>query len=201
MTHRSSWYTYCTVEYYIPTNVLRGDAPGGVLAVPRAARAPWGLKTGFTDHSLFCSVLSGNADAASILTKQAAQDSPLPALHLCLSHTCKETTHWTEARSLPHPMPWSQRTLGQSRCLARRNHNRRHLPPLSTTGRGTDLIPLPPGYAPRLGGITGADKRHEAVGDVMVRDYIYLYPSLTEALSAAIAETASCGLYVVRTQG
>ncbi|KAM3481692.1 hypothetical protein MY8738_004367 [Beauveria namnaoensis] len=42
--------------------------------------------------------------------------------------------------------------------------------------------------------------RHEEVRDVMVRGHIYLHPSLTEAFGTVIVEAASCGLYVVCTQ-
>ncbi|KAF5134986.1 Phosphatidylinositol N-acetylglucosaminyltransferase gpi3 subunit [Metarhizium anisopliae] len=41
---------------------------------------------------------------------------------------------------------------------------------------------------------------HEDVRDVMIRGHIYLHPSLTEAFGTVIVEAASCGLYVVCTQ-
>ena len=188
-----------------------------------------GLKTCFTDHSLF-----GFADAASILTNKLLKFTLSDVDHcICVSHTCKENTVLRAALDpstvsvipnavvaenfRPDPTAASPDTITIV-VISRLFYN-----------KGTDLlvaaIPRICELHPSVRFIIGGSGpkaidleqmleknmlqdrvellgpiRHEAVRDVMVRGHIYLHPSLTEAFGTVIVEAASCGLYVVCTR-
>nr|KAI8731792.1 phosphatidylinositol N-acetylglucosaminyltransferase subunit A [Biomphalaria glabrata] len=188
-----------------------------------------GLKTVFTDHSLF-----GFADASSILTNKVLNFSLVDCTHtICVSHTCRENTVLRSNISpslvsvipnavdstvfLPDP---TQRQPGKitvvviSRLVYR---------------KGIDLlagiIPTITSKYPQVQFIVGGDgpKRilleevreqfqlhdrvkmlgslqHSMIRDVLVQGDIMLNTSLTEAFCIAIIEAASCGLQVVSTK-
>ncbi|KAL2755448.1 glycosyltransferase family 4 protein [Sodiomyces alcalophilus JCM 7366] len=149
-----------------------------------------GLRTVFTDHSLF-----GFADAASILTNKILKFILSDVDHvICVSHTCKENT---VLRASLDPLMVSV----IPNAVVADNFRPRNYPP----------NPPPDGFAhnpPPANHLGPNDDRvemlgpvrHEEVRDVMVRGHIYLHPSLTEAFGTVIVEAASCGLYVVSTQ-
>lgn len=185
-----------------------------------------GLKTCFTDHSLF-----GFADAGSILTNKLLKFTLSDIDHvICVSHTCKENTVLRAALDpnivsvIPNAVVSENFTPG--------------VPPPGITiivicrlfyNKGADLlvasIPRICEAHPTVKFIIAGDGpkmidviqmrekymlqdriemmgavRHEQVRDVMVRGHIYLHPSLTEAFGTVIVEAASCGLYVVCTR-
>ncbi|KAK5997970.1 Phosphatidylinositol N-acetylglucosaminyltransferase gpi3 subunit [Cladobotryum mycophilum] len=179
-----------------------------------------GLRTVFTDHSLF-----GFADAASILTNKLLKFILSDVDHsICVSHTCKENTVLRASldplmvsvipnavvgenfRPRDYPTSPDQIGFGGTDLLTAaiprilENHpNTRFI----IAGSGPKAIDLEQmietnvlqDRVEMLGPI-----RHEDVRDVMTRGHIYLHPSLTEAFGTVIVEAASCGLYVVCTQ-
>ncbi|KAH9524800.1 hypothetical protein Btru_027857 [Bulinus truncatus] len=177
-----------------------------------------GLKTVFTDHSLF-----GFADASSILTNKVLNFSLVDCTHtICVSHTCPSLVSVIPNAVdptvfLPDP---SKRQAGKitvvviSRLVYR---------------KGIDLlagvIPTITSKYPQVQFIIGGDgpKRiileevreklqlhdrvqmlgslqHSWIRDVLVQGDIMLNTSLTEAFCIAIIEAASCGLQVVSTK-
>lgn len=189
-----------------------------------------GLRTCFTDHSLF-----GFADAGSILTNKLLKFTLSDIDHvICVSHTCKENTVLRAALDpntvsvIPNavvsenfapatiPIPLSESIVIVVICRLFYN-------------KGADLlvacIPRICAAHPTVKFILAGDGpkmidiiqmrekymlqdriemlgavRHEQVRDVMIRGHIYLHPSLTEAFGTVIVEAASCGLYVVCTR-
>ncbi|ORY81861.1 hypothetical protein BCR37DRAFT_367902 [Protomyces lactucae-debilis] len=189
-----------------------------------------GLRTCFTDHSLF-----GFADAASILTNKLLKFTLSDVDHVvCVSHTCKENTVLRAALdpTMVSVIPNAVVSSNFSPAIS---------PPLLTEeivivvicrlfyNKGADLlvacIPRICAMHPKVKFILAGDGpkmidliqmretymlqdriemlgavRHENVRDVMVRGHIYLHPSLTEAFGTVIVEAASCGLYIVCTR-
>ncbi|KAK2549538.1 Phosphatidylinositol N-acetylglucosaminyltransferase subunit A, partial [Acropora cervicornis] len=188
-----------------------------------------GLRTLFTDHSLF-----GFADASSIVTNKFLQFSLADIDHvICVSHTSKENTVLRASMKpemvsvIPNAVDahvftpdTSRRTPGKitvvvvSRLVYR---------------KGMDLLagilPIMCANYADIQFIIGGDgpKRalleevceqcklrdrvqflgkleHEKVRDVLVQGDIFLNTSLTEAFCIAIVEAASCGLQVVSTK-
>ncbi|XP_067018979.1 phosphatidylinositol N-acetylglucosaminyltransferase subunit A-like isoform X1 [Acropora muricata] len=188
-----------------------------------------GLRTLFTDHSLF-----GFADASSIITNKFLQFSLADIDHvICVSHTSKENTVLRASMKpdmvsvIPNAVDGhvftpdtSRRTPGKitvvvvSRLVYR---------------KGMDLLagilPIMCANYADIQFIIGGDgpKRalleevceqcklrdrvqflgkleHEKVRDVLVQGDIFLNTSLTEAFCIAIVEAASCGLQVVSTK-
>ncbi|XP_054723967.1 phosphatidylinositol N-acetylglucosaminyltransferase subunit A-like [Uloborus diversus] len=187
-----------------------------------------GLKTVFTDHSLF-----GFADASAIITNKLLQMTLSICNHvICVSHTGKENTA-LRANVRPNLIavipnavdtaifkPDLNKEIGEnvtvvviSRLVYR---------------KGIDLlagvIPVICAQHPEVNFIIGGDGpkrivleevrercqlqervtllgsiKHENVRDVLVKGDIYLNASLTEAFCMAILEAACCGLQVVST--
>ncbi|KAF3274944.1 Phosphatidylinositol N-acetylglucosaminyltransferase gpi3 subunit [Orbilia oligospora] len=188
-----------------------------------------GLKTCFTDHSLF-----GFADAASILTNKLLKFTLSDVDHvICVSHTCKENTVLRAALD-----PFTVSAIPNA--LVSKDFRPADSPPPTSTitivvisrlfpNKGCDLlvatIPricaqhenvrfLIGGSGPKAIDLEQMIEknvlqdrvemlgpiRHEDVRNVMIRGQIYLHASLTEAFGTVIVEAASCGLYVVCTQ-
>ncbi|BFZ53635.1 Phosphatidylinositol N-acetylglucosaminyltransferase GPI3 subunit [Savitreella phatthalungensis] len=188
-----------------------------------------GLRTCFTDHSLF-----GFADPGSILTNKLLKFTLSDIDHvICVSHTCKENT---VLRAALDPQMVS---VIPNAVVAEDFSPPAQKPPLDEIvvvvicrlfyNKGADLlvalIPRICELHPNVRFIVAGDGpkmidliqmrekcmlqdrvemlgtvRHEQVRDVMVRGHIYLHPSLTEAFGTVIVEAASCGLYVVCTR-
>ncbi|KAJ5683000.1 hypothetical protein N7462_006165 [Penicillium macrosclerotiorum] len=181
-----------------------------------------GLRTVFTDHSLF-----GFADAASILTNKLLKFTLSDVDHaICVSHTCKENTVLRASLDPlmvshildPPPPPIGPDDTITIVVISRLFYNKgtdlliAAIPRILALNPNTRFIIA--GSGPKaidleqmlernvlqdkvemLGSV-----RHEEVRDVMVRGHIYLHPSLTEAFGTVIVEAASCGLYVVCTR-
>lgn len=189
-----------------------------------------GLRTCFTDHSLF-----GFADASSILTNKLLKFTLSDIDHvICVSHTCKENTVLRAALdpNMVSVIPNAVVSDNFAPALIP--------PPLADSivivvicrlfyNKGADLlvacIPriceahptvkfILAGDGPKMIDIIQMREkhmlqdrvemlgavRHEKVRDVMIRGHIYLHPSLTEAFGTVLVEAASCGLYVVCTR-
>ncbi|OLL26534.1 Phosphatidylinositol N-acetylglucosaminyltransferase gpi3 subunit [Neolecta irregularis DAH-3] len=188
-----------------------------------------GLRTCFTDHSLF-----GFADVGSILTNKLLKFTMSDVDHIiCVSHTCKENTVLRAALDpstvsvIPNAVIADNFRPDPSR--ASKDHLTIVVISRLFYNKGTDLLVA---LIPRICTthptarfiIAGAGPkaidleqmrekymlqdrvemlgsiRHEEVRDVMTRGQIYLHPSLTEAFGTVIVEAASCGLYVVCTR-
>lgn len=188
-----------------------------------------GLKTCFTEHSLF-----GFADAGSILTNKLVKFTLSDVDHvICVSHTCKENTV-LRASLDPYSVSVIPNALVSSNFTPASEP-----PPLEPItivvvsrlyyNKGADLLTaiIPrvleahpnvrfviAGSGPKAIDLEQMrerhmiqDKvemlgtvRHDQVRDVMVKGHIYLHPSLTEAFGTVLIEAASCGLYVVCTR-
>ncbi|EAT90228.2 hypothetical protein SNOG_02016 [Parastagonospora nodorum SN15] len=177
-----------------------------------------GLRTVFTDHSLF-----GFADAGSILTNRLLKFTLSDVDHvICLPRTSvlfrSKLVKHNNLEHLVRHSPMDPDEIITVIVIQRLYYN-----------KGTDLlvaaIPHILAAHPNVRFIIARngpkaidleqmiernvlqDKvlmigpvRHEEVRDVMVRGHIYLCPSLTEAFGTVIVEAASCGLYVVATR-
>lgn len=188
-----------------------------------------GLRTCFTDHSLF-----GFADAGSILTNKLLKFTLSDIDHvICVSHTCKENTVLrasldpTSVSVIPNAVV--AENFRPDPTKASKDHLTIVVISRLFYNKGTDLlvaaIPriceihptvhfLIAGSGPKAIDLEQMVEkymlqdrvemigpvRHEEVRDVMVRGHIYLHPSLTEAFGTVLVEAASCGLYVVCTQ-
>lgn len=188
-----------------------------------------GLKTVFTDHSLF-----GFADAASILTNKLLKFSLTDVGHtICVSHTCKENTV-LRASLDPHnvsviPNAVVSDNFKPDPSRASKDHLTIVVISRLYSNKGADLLTA---IIPRICAIhstvnfiiagSGPKEvdleqmrekhrlqervelrgsiRHEEVRDIMVSGHIYLHPTLTEAFGTVIVEAASCGLLVVTTK-
>lgn len=188
-----------------------------------------GLKTVFTDHSLF-----GFADASSILTNKILQFSLTDCNHvICVSHTSKENTVLRagldpkEVSVIPNAVDATMFVPDPSK----RNKEKITIVVVSRLvyRKGMDLlagiIPDVCQRHPDVHFIIGGDgpKRilleevrekhelhdrvqmigmleHRKVRDVLVQGDILINTSLTEAFCIAIVEAACCGLQVVSTK-
>lgn len=187
-----------------------------------------GIKTVFTDHSLF-----GFADASAIITNKLLQMSlSLCDRVICVSHTGKENT---ALRAMVNPNKISVISNAVDTEVftpdpSKRNAKRITIVVISRLvyRKGIDLlagvIPIICSSYPNIDFIIGGDGpkrivleeviehyelqgrvsligsvKHDDVRDVLVKGDIFLNSSLTEAFCMAIVEAASCGLQVVST--
>ncbi|PSN41939.1 N-acetylglucosaminyl-phosphatidylinositol biosynthetic protein [Blattella germanica] len=188
-----------------------------------------GLKTVFTDHSLF-----GFADASAIVTNKLLEISLADCNHcICVSHTGKENTvlrarvHCNRVSVIPNAVDTAAFTPDPSR----RDDDTVTIVVVSRLvyRKGVDLMAqviaeICPRY-PKIQFLIGGDgpKRwlleevrergglqdrvtllgsleHSQVRSVLTRGHIFLNTSLTEAYCMAIVEAAACGLQVVSTR-
>ncbi|KAG8195801.1 hypothetical protein JTE90_004805 [Oedothorax gibbosus] len=187
-----------------------------------------GLKTVFTDHSLF-----GFADASAIITNKLLQMTLCVCNHvICVSHTGKENT---ALRANVRPdvisvIPNAVDTVIFKPDLNKPIDSKITIVVISRLvyRKGIDLlagiIPIICEKYPNVTFLIGGDGpkrivleevreryqlqervvllgavKHENVRDVLVKGDIYLNASLTEAFCIAILEAACCGLQVVST--
>lgn len=187
-----------------------------------------GLKTVFTDHSLF-----GFADVASIIHNKLLKFSLIDIGHvICVSHTCKENTVIRASLdpSIVSVIPNAVVHEDFKPAKIRPSLNKIKVVVISRLfqNKGADLltaiIPRICANRPDISFLIAGDGpkfidleqmreryqlqdrveligsvRHEQVRDVMVQGQIYLHPSLTEAFGTVLVEAASCGLLVVTT--
>ncbi|KAK7204388.1 hypothetical protein BZA70DRAFT_280636 [Myxozyma melibiosi] len=188
-----------------------------------------GLKTVFTDHSLF-----GFADPGSILGNKLLKFTLSDIGHvICVSHTCKENTV-LRASLDPNMVSVIPNAVVASNFLpdpgkASSSHITIVVISRLYPNKGADLLTavipriclLHPtvrfiiaGSGPREIDLEQMREkyqlqeqvelmgsvRHEDVRDVMVKGHIYLHPTLTEAFGTVLVEAASCGLLVVTTK-
>lgn len=189
-----------------------------------------GLKTVFTDHSLF-----GFADVNSIMGNKLLKFTLSDVSHvICVSHTCKENTVLRasldplDVSVIPNAVVSKDFAPDFTRVKKR---NRITIVVISRLfpNKGADLltatIPRICAEKDKVDFIIAGDGpkfldleqmrekhflqervsligavKHEEVRDVMIQGDIYLHPSLTEAFGTVIVEAASCGLYVVTTK-
>ncbi|KAI5962150.1 SPT14 [Candida pseudojiufengensis] len=189
-----------------------------------------GLKTVFTDHSLF-----GFADFGSIWGNKVLKFAISDVGHvICVSHTCKENTVLRASLE-----PWKVSVIPNAVISKdfQPDYNKVKKNDEITIvvitrlfpNKGADLlnaiIPkiclanskvkfIIAGDGPKFLDLEQMREKyflqervqligaikHEEVRDVMVKGDIYLHPSLTEAFGTVIVEAASCGLYVVTTK-
>jgi phosphatidylinositol glycan class A protein len=187
-----------------------------------------GLKTVFTDHSLF-----GFADAGSILTNKLLKFTLSDVSHvICVSHTCKENTVLRAALN-PQKVSVIPNAVVSEDFLPDPTRAAKNITIIVISrlysNKGADLLTA---IIPRICAlhptvqflIAGSGPkeidlqqmrekyrlqerveligsiRHEEVRDVMTSGHIYLHASLTEAFGTVIVEAASCGLLVVTTK-
>ncbi|ODQ65170.1 UDP-Glycosyltransferase/glycogen phosphorylase [Nadsonia fulvescens var. elongata DSM 6958] len=187
-----------------------------------------GLKTVFTDHSLF-----GFSDTGSILGNKLLKFTLSDVGHvICVSHTCKENTVLRasldpECVSVipnavvssdfqPDPTKASSdhiTIVGISRLYPNKGADlltaiipricAAHPNVRFTIGgsgpKEIDLIQMREKYRLQERVDLIGSIRHEEVRDIMVTGHIYLHPTLTEAFGTVLVEAASCGLLVVTT--
>lgn len=187
-----------------------------------------GLKTVFTDHSLF-----GFADVASIIQNKLLKFTLTDIGHvICVSHTCKENTVIRASLdpSIVSVIPNAVVHEDFKPALIRPSLNKITVVVISRLfqNKGADLltaiIPRLCSDRPDIRFLIAGDGpkfidleqmreryqlqdrvelvgsiRHEQVRDIMVQGQIYLHPSLTEAFGTVLVEAASCGLLVVTT--
>ncbi|PVD36661.1 hypothetical protein C0Q70_03647 [Pomacea canaliculata] len=188
-----------------------------------------GLKTVFTDHSLF-----GFADASSILTNKILKFSLADVSHvICVSNTSKENTV-LRSRLSPHQVSVIPNAVDATVFVpdpSKRAPDKITVVILSRLvyRKGMDLlagvIPLITALYPQVHFLIGGDgpKRvlleevreqyelhdrvtfigslcHSQVHEVLCQGDIMLNTSLTEAFCIAIVEAACCGLQVVSTR-
>lgn len=187
-----------------------------------------GLKTVFTDHSLF-----GFADTSAVLTNKYLQMCLCECDHcICVSHTGKENTV-LRAKVMAHKVsviPNAVDTYSFTPDPSRRDPSTITIVIVSRLvyRKGVDLMAgiiaeMCPRY-PRLRFLIGGDGpkmwllqevrerkglqhcvtllgslKHSQVRNILVQGHIFLNTSLTEAYCMAIVEAASCGLQVVST--
>lgn len=187
-----------------------------------------GLRTCFTDHSLF-----GFADTGSILGNKLLKFTLSDVGHvICVSHTCKENTVLRASLDplnvsvIPNAVVSSNFYPDVSK--ASKDHITIVVISRLYPNKGIDLLiavipricALHPTVTFTIAGsgpkaidleqmrekyrlqerveLIGSVK-HEEVRDVMITGHIYLHPSLTEAFGTVLVEAASCGLLVVTT--
>lgn len=188
-----------------------------------------GLKTVFTDHSLY-----GFADTGSILGNKALKFTLNSTDRvICVSNTCKENIVLRGAIDpllvsvipnavissdfLPDP---SRPTRGKitivviSRLFPNKGADllASMIPKICQANSNVNFLVA--GDGPKFIDIQQTIEKnrlqdrveliggvkHEKVRDVMVQGHIYLHPSLTEAFGTVLVEAASCGLLVVTTR-
>lgn len=188
-----------------------------------------GLRTVFTDHSLF-----GFADLSAVVTNKFLEISLSTCNHcICVSHIGKENTvlraHVPNnqvsvipnavdtAHFTPNPC---RRTSGEtitivvaSRLVYRKGVDfLAGIIPRFRNSRNVNFIIV--GDGPKRGLLEEVRERanmqhrvemlgaveHSKVRDILVRGHIFVNTSLTEAYCMAIVEAASCGLQVVSTK-
>ncbi|KAK9459343.1 uncharacterized protein V1516DRAFT_628370 [Lipomyces oligophaga] len=188
-----------------------------------------GLKTVFTDHSLF-----GFADPGSILGNKLLKFTLSDIGHvICVSHTCKENTVLRASLDpvtvsvIPNAVVASNFRPDPSKASS--SHITIVVISRLYPNKGADLLTavipriclqhptvrfIIAGSGPREIDLEQMREkyqlqervelvgsvRHEDVRDVMVKGHIYLHPSLTEAFGTVLVEAASCGLLVVTTK-
>ncbi|XP_060689326.1 phosphatidylinositol N-acetylglucosaminyltransferase subunit A [Hemiscyllium ocellatum] len=188
-----------------------------------------GLRTVFTDHSLF-----GFADVSSVLTNKLLTVSLCDANHVvCVSYTSKENTVLRAALSpdavsvIPNavdpteftpepgrPQPGALTVVVVSRLVYRKGIDLLAgiIPELCV--KYPDLHFLIGGEGPKRIVLEEVREKyqlhervrllgaleHKDVRNVLVQGHIFLNTSLTEAFCMAIVEGASCGLQVVSTR-
>ncbi|XP_078513829.1 phosphatidylinositol N-acetylglucosaminyltransferase subunit A [Lissotriton helveticus] len=187
-----------------------------------------GLRTVFTDHSLF-----GFADVSSVLTNKLLTVSLCDTSHIvCVSYTSKENTVLRAALNpeivsvIPNavdpteftPDP-QKRNANTTIVVASRLVYRKGIDLLSgiipvLCHKYPDLNFLIGGEGPKRIVLEEVRERyqlhdrvrllgaleHKDVPNVLVQGHIFLNTSLTEAFCMAIVEAASCGLQVVSTR-
>lgn len=188
-----------------------------------------GLKTVFTDHSLF-----GFADASAILTNKFLEISLADCDHcICVSHTGKENTvlRAKVQKEKVSVIPNAVDTTLFMPDTSKRNNNYITIVVVSRLvhRKGVDLLAriipeicsrhekvqfLIGGDGPKRWLIEEVRERnllqhrvtllgsleHSQVRHVLNKGHIFLNTSLTEAYCMAIVEAASCGLQVVSTK-
>ncbi|CAB3235681.1 unnamed protein product [Arctia plantaginis] len=188
-----------------------------------------GLKTVFTDHSLF-----GFADTSAVLTNKYLQICLSECDHcICVSHTGKENTV-LRAKVKAHKVSVIPNAVDAYTFTPDPSQRDPHVITIVIVSRlvyrkGVDLMAaviaeMCPKY-PNLRFIIGGDGpkmwllqeirermglqhcvtllgalKHSEVRNVLVKGDIFLNTSLTEAYCMAIVEAASCGLKVVSTR-
>ncbi|WEJ96154.1 Phosphatidylinositol N-acetylglucosaminyltransferase GPI3 subunit [Yamadazyma tenuis] len=189
-----------------------------------------GLKTVFTDHSLY-----GFADLWSILGNKLLKFTLSDIGHvICVSHTCKENTVLRASLNplcvsvIPNAVLAEDFTPQTHKCV---DDGTITIVVISRLfpNKGADLLTaiipricdanknvqfLIAGDGPKFLDLEQMREKyflqervrligavkHEEVRDIMVQGQIYLHPSLTEAFGTVIVEAASCGLFVVTTK-
>jgi len=188
-----------------------------------------GLKTVFTDHSLY-----GFADTGSILGNKTLKFTMnCTDRIICVSNTCKENIVLRGAIDplLVSVIPNAVISSDFLPDPSRRKENKITIVVISRLfpNKGADLLAgmipkicqanskvnfLVAGDGPKFIDIQQTIEKnrlqdrveliggvkHEKVRDVMVQGHIYLHPSLTEAFGTVLVEAASCGLLVVTTR-
>lgn len=187
-----------------------------------------GLRTLFTDHSLF-----GFSDVVSIIHNKLLKFTLTDIGHvICVSHTCKENTvlRANLDPSIVSVIPNAVVHEDFKPAVVRPSLNKITVVVISRLfqNKGADLLTaiipricsdrkdirfLIAGDGPKFIDLEQMRERyqlqdrveligsirHEQVRDVMVQGQIYLHPSLTEAFGTVLVEAASCGLLVVTT--
>lgn len=189
-----------------------------------------GLKTVFTDHSLF-----GFADVASIIGNKLLKFTLTDVNHvICVSHTCKENTVLRASLNplsvsvIPNAIT-SEDFTPNLNVINKNNDITIIIISRLFPNKGTDLltaiIPRICSICPNVKFLIAGDGpkfldleqmrekyylqervtlmgavKHEQVRNVMIQGQIYLHPSLTEAFGTVLVEAASCGLFVVTTK-
>lgn len=188
-----------------------------------------GLRTVFTDHSLF-----GFANFTSIVGNKLLKFTLSDVNHvICVSHTCKENT---VLRGSLDPLNVSvipnavvSGDFSPSSQLEQPDEITIVVISRLFPNKGADLlaaiIPAICAARPKVRFLIAGDGpryleieqmrekyvlqdrvtlvggvKHEEVRDIMVQGQIFLHPTLTEAFGTVIVEAASCGLYVVTTK-
>lgn len=188
-----------------------------------------GLKTVFTDHSLF-----GFADMSAILTNKFLEIFLTDCNHcICVSHTGKENTvlrarvHHSRVSVIPNavdstlftPDPTKRSkekivVVIVSRLVYRKGVDLMAQIISDICPRYPEIEFLIAGDGPKRWLIEEIRERggfqdritllgtveHSQVRNVLIRGHIFLNTSLTEAFCMAIVEAASCGLQVVSTR-
>lgn len=187
-----------------------------------------GLKTVFTDHSLY-----GFANVGSIIGNKLLKFTLSDVCHvICVSHTCKENTVLRASLDPLNVLVIPNAVVSKDFAPPPTKPKRKRLTIVVISrlfpNKGADLLTA---LIPRLCAQEDVDfiiagdgpkyldlvqmrekydlqdrvaligaVKHEQVRDVMIQGDIYLHPSLTEAFGTVIVEAASCGLFVVTTK-
>ncbi|CAG0882239.1 unnamed protein product [Darwinula stevensoni] len=210
-------------------DVVHGHSAFSTLAHEAMLHASYmGIKTVFTDHSLF-----GFADASAIVTNNFLCISLVNVDHcICVSHTGKENTVLRARVRSSHVsvIPNAVDTSIFKPDPSQRNPNKITIVTMSRLvyRKGIDLLAdvIPPicEAFPQVEFLVGGDgpKRllleelrekyalqervtllgsvdHCQVRDLLIKGHIFLNTSLTEAFCVAILEATACGLQVVTT--